>query len=130
MSVRLYFDVHVRLAVAVGLRLRGVDVLRAQEDGTAEDDDSRLLDRATELGRVLFTQDRDLLREAARRQRAGEPFSGIVYAHQLEVSIGECVNNLEIIAMASESDGGSSELSICLFDSVSRLKEMMGLRPG
>jgi predicted nuclease of predicted toxin-antitoxin system len=101
-SVRLYFDVHVRLAVALGLRLRGVDVLRAQEDGTAEDDDSRLLDRATELGRILFTQDRDFLKEAARRQRAGEHFSGIVYAHQLEVTIGECVSDLEVIAETSE----------------------------
>lgn len=104
MSVRLYFDVHVRLAVANGLRLRGVDVLRAQEDGTTELADPQLLDRATELGRVLFTQDRDLLREATRRQRAGEHFSGIVYAHQLEGRIGDCVNNLEIIAKDSEPE--------------------------
>lgn len=104
MSVRLYFDVHVRLAVANGLRLRGVDVLRAQEDGTTELADPRLLDRASELGRLLFTQDRDLLREETRRQRAGEHFSGIVYAHQLEVRIGDCVNNLEIIAKDSEPE--------------------------
>ena len=104
MSVPLYFDVHVRIAVAVGLRLRGVDVLRAQEDGTAELEDALLLDRATELGRLLFTQDKDLLREATRRQRAGERFSGIVYAHQLEVRVGECVNNLEIIAKDSEPE--------------------------
>ena len=103
MSVRLYFDVHVRLAVAVGLRLRGVDVLRSQEDGTAEFEDAQLLDRATQLGRVLFTQDRDLLREGTRRQRARERFSGIVYAHQLEVSIGRCVTDLEIIAKDSEA---------------------------
>ena len=32
MSVRLYMDVHVRRAVTAGLRLRGVDVLTAQED--------------------------------------------------------------------------------------------------
>jgi hypothetical protein len=103
-SVRLYFDVHVRIAVAVGLRLRGVDVLRAQEDGTAELGDALLLDRATDLGRLLFTQDKDLLREATRRQRAGKHFSGILYAHQLEVGVGECVNNLEIIAKGSEPE--------------------------
>lgn len=33
MSVRLYMDVHVRRAVTEGLRLRGVDLLTAQEDG-------------------------------------------------------------------------------------------------
>ena len=57
MSVRLYFDVHVPSAVADGLRLRGVDVLRAQEDGAAELEDPSLLDRAIELGRVFVTQD-------------------------------------------------------------------------
>ena len=55
MSVKLYLDVHVRRAVTAGLRLRGVDVLTAQEDGAREYDDASLLDRAAELGRVLFT---------------------------------------------------------------------------
>jgi len=67
MSVRLYMDVHVRRTVTAGLRLRGVDVMTAQEDGAGELLDPELLDRATELGRVLFTQDDDLLREAKRR---------------------------------------------------------------
>ena len=67
MSVALYSDVHVRAAVTEGLRLRGVDVLTAQEDGAATMDDPDLLDRAGELGRVIFTQDQDFLREAHRR---------------------------------------------------------------
>lgn len=58
MSVRFYMDVHVRRSVTNGLRLRGVDVLTAQEDGGAGLDDPALLDRATSLERVLFTQDR------------------------------------------------------------------------
>ena len=68
MSVRLYFDVHVPIAIADALRLRNVDVLRAQEDGAAEFEDPQLLDRATELNRVLFTQDKGFLKEAGRRQ--------------------------------------------------------------
>lgn len=102
MSVRLYFDVHVPIAIADALRLRDVDVLRAQEDEAAEFADPRLLDRATELGRVLFTQDKGFLREANRRQERGEAFSGIVYGHQLNVTIGECVADLEAIAKSSE----------------------------
>ncbi|PYS37276.1 MAG: hypothetical protein DMF71_18870 [Acidobacteria bacterium] len=102
MSVRLYFDVHVPIAIADALRLRDVDVLRSQEDGAAEFEDPRLLDRATELRRVLFTQDKGLLTEANRRQVIGEAFSGIVYAHQLNLTIGECVADLEIIAKNSE----------------------------
>jgi len=53
LSVALYMDVHVRAEVTDGLRARGVDVLTAQEDGTAELDDPELLDHATALGRVL-----------------------------------------------------------------------------
>ena len=104
MSVRLYFDVHVPSAIADGLRLRGVDVVTAQEDGAAEFEDPRLLDRATELERILVTQDEDFLHEANRRHRAGEAFFGIVYAHQLYVTIGEWVTDLEIIAKNSEPD--------------------------
>ena len=33
MSVALYFDQHVPKAIAVGVRERGVDVLKADEDG-------------------------------------------------------------------------------------------------
>jgi hypothetical protein len=46
MSVQLYMDVHVHRAMTEGLRLRGVDVLRAQEDGADEFEDDELLDRA------------------------------------------------------------------------------------
>ena len=54
-------DVHVRRAVTAALRLRSIDVLTAQEDGSAEFADEVLLKRATELGRVLVSQDEDLL---------------------------------------------------------------------
>ncbi len=101
MSLRLYMDHQVPLAITQGLRLRGIDVLTALEDGTREMDDSLLLDRAGELGRIFFTRDKDLLKEAAQRQREGKFFMGIIYAHQLRVSIGTCIDNLEIIMKAS-----------------------------
>lgn len=102
MSIRLYVDVHVRRAITEGLRLRGVDVLTAQEDGAREFDDPDLLERATALGRVLFTQDDDLLREAKQRQQTGETFAGVIYAHQLNLTTGQCIADLELIAQASE----------------------------
>src|SRR5215468_4929893 len=104
MGVKLYMDAHVRRAVTQGLRLRGVDVVTAQEDGTDDWDDDVLLARATELGRVLFTQDDDLLREAKLRQVSGQTFAGVVYGHQLDVTIGQCVEDLELIAKATEPE--------------------------
>lgn len=95
-------DVHVPRAIVSGLQLRGVVVLRAQDDGAAQFSDAELLDRATELEYALLTHDRDLLQEAARRQRAGAPFAGVIYAHALRVSIGQCIKDLELLAKASE----------------------------
>jgi predicted nuclease of predicted toxin-antitoxin system len=61
-------DQHIPRAITVGLRIRGVDVITAFEDKASEMNDSELLNRANELNRVLFTQDDDLLAEAAKRQ--------------------------------------------------------------
>ena len=97
-------DVHVKRAVTDGLRLRGVDVMTAQEDGATEFEDSALLDRATELGRVLFSQDDDLLREANKRQQTGAHFAGVIYAHQLNITVGHCIDDLELIAKATNLD--------------------------
>ena len=104
MSIGLYMDVHVPFAITTGLELRQVDVLTAQADQTITLSDPDLLDRAGKLGRVIFTQDEDFLREAWRRQTAGEYFAGVVYAHQLNVTIGQCVNDLELIAKVYEPE--------------------------
>ena len=79
-----------------------MDVITAYEDKSNEIDDPLLLDRAKDLERVLFSQDDDLLVEATKRQREGVIFRGVVYAHQLRVSIGTCIRDLEIIAKAGE----------------------------
>jgi hypothetical protein len=76
-------DVHVRRAVTAALRLRSIDVLTAQEDGSAESADDVLLKRATELVRVLVSQDEDLLREGARLLSEHKDFSW----HHLRASI-------------------------------------------
>jgi len=102
MSVGLYMDVHVRRAIVDALRLRGVDVLTAQSDGAAHLPDADLLNRAGLLGRVLFSQDEDLLAEAAERQRHGHSFAGVIYAHQMRVNVGTCIADLELIADATD----------------------------
>jgi hypothetical protein len=101
-TLLLYMDVHVRNEITEGLRRRNVDVLTAQQDGTTALQDPALLDRATALGRVLFSQDEDLLAEAAARQRSGQGFGGVIYAHQLNVTIGQCVDELELVAKVME----------------------------
>ncbi len=103
MSLALHKYVHVPRAVTMGLRMRGIDVLTAQADGSAELDDGSLLRRATDLGRIMVTQDDDVLREAKRLLDEGRMFCGITYAHQLRVTIGQMVEDLELIARATAS---------------------------
>lgn len=92
------FRKRLRLVYVCG----GVDVVTAHEDGAEQLDDDELLKRANEAGRALFTQDDDLLAEAANCQRDGVQFSGIIYGHQLRVTIGVCIQDLEIIAKSGE----------------------------
>lgn len=90
-------DEHVKSAVTDGLRQRGYDVLTAQEDGSDGLPDPEQLDRATFLGRVFVSQDEDFLTEGARRQAAGVDFAGIIYGHQLDLTIGQMINELEMV---------------------------------
>ncbi len=95
-------DVHVPAAITLGLRRRDVDVLTAQTDDATRFPDDVLLERVAALGRVLVTQDEDLLAVAKERLRRGNPFAGVVYAHQLRVTIGQCVHDLELMAKVYE----------------------------
>jgi predicted nuclease of predicted toxin-antitoxin system len=95
-------DENVPLAITEGLRRRGVDILTVQEDGRRGYPDPILLDRAMELGRVMFSQDEDFPIEASRRQAEGIKFAGVIYARQTAVSIGDCVRSLELIAKVAE----------------------------
>jgi len=97
MSIALYMDENVHRGITDGLRIRNVDVLTVQEDGRTGLPDPLILDRATELERVLFSQDEDFLAEANRRQDKEINFTGVIYAHKLRISVGDCVRDLEII---------------------------------
>lgn len=102
MPIALYMDQHVPRSITIGLRSRNVDVLTAAEDGASTFTDPDLLERASLRGRILFSQDDDLLAEAARRQAKAVSFGGVIYAHQLRISIGACIRDLELIALVGE----------------------------
>ena len=104
MSVTLYMDVHVPGPITRQLRRRGVDVLTAQEDGHDAVPDERVLARATALGRILFTHDVRFRVQAEDWQRQGREFAGLLFGPQLGGTIGQYVEDLELIAKASEPD--------------------------
>lgn len=108
--IALYMDENVEGQITRGLRARGIDVLTVEEDGRRQTDDAKLIDRAVELNRIAFSRDEDFLREAARRQRHGEPFGGVIYAHKSHVSIGQCIQDLELVAQAGQSEDFSGRV--------------------
>jgi hypothetical protein len=94
-----YMDHHIHRAITEGLRRRGIDVLTAFEDGTDEQDDELLLERAARLGRIIVSQDQDFLRIAGSWQRTSREFPGVLYAIQQRVNIGQTIEYLELIAV-------------------------------
>ena len=104
MAVALYMDVHVPGPITQQLRRRAVDVLTAQEDGRDKVSDERVLERATTLARLVFTQDVLFRVLAEQWQRQGREFAGLLFGPQLGATIGQYVQDLELIAGASEPD--------------------------
>jgi hypothetical protein len=97
-------DVHVKSAITVGVRRRSIDVVTAQEDESRQLDDKPLLERATTLDRVLFSQDDDLLAIARSQQIEDVQFTGLIYGHQLAATIGKYVLDLELICKVLEPE--------------------------
>ncbi len=100
--IRFYMDEKFHGAIARELVRRGINCLTVQEDGREGLDDDSVMNRATLLDRVLVSCDRHMLTHAAIRLREGIDFSGLVYGHELRVSVGKAVLDLEFIAMACD----------------------------
>ncbi len=104
MSLAFYFDQHVPRSIAIGLQRRGIDVLTADEDNASDWSDARIIDRASELGRIVFSCDADFLELTTQLLNEGKSFCGVIYAHQLQITIGQAVRDLEIIAFVLSPD--------------------------
>ena len=102
MAVGFYADVHVPAPVILQPRLRGVSILAATEEKTNTLGDHELLDLASSLQRVTLTQDIRFRVLAEDWQRHGRSFAGLVFAHQRQVSFGQMVFDLELIAKATD----------------------------
>lgn len=90
--IAFYMDEHVQSAVSHGLRLRGVDVLTAQDAGMLGACDEDHLALAVQEQRTIFTQDVDFLRLHA----SNHAHAGIVYAPQ-GTPVGAIVRGLALI---------------------------------
>jgi hypothetical protein len=88
-----YFDQHIPVAVAQGLRRRGVNVLTAQEAEQCGRSDAEQIQFALAQQRVLVTFDDDLLSLAA----SGLSHSGLAFCAASKHSIGELIHALLLL---------------------------------
>jgi hypothetical protein len=103
-------DEHVPSAITEALVRLGVDVFTVQEDQREGSKDIALLERAMQLGRIIFSRDKDFLRICASLQRSRTHFAGVIYAHQVFVSIGTCIRDLELLSMAGDPEDFSDRV--------------------
>jgi uncharacterized protein with PIN domain len=100
-EIRFHLDECVTVAVAEGLRRRGIDVTTSGEVALISSDDLDQLAFAAREERVLITQDSDFLRLA----REGRPHCGIAYYVPGSRAIGELISRLVLIhAILSPSE--------------------------
>jgi predicted nuclease of predicted toxin-antitoxin system len=105
MALPAYADVYVPFPLVAALRGRSMDVTTAQEDGTDQWDDDRLLERSTALGRVFLTNDTDFWEIAARWQKVGREFPGILYVRlDADAAMSRFVDDIELILETEEPE--------------------------
>lgn len=91
--IRFHLDEHVNLAIASGLRRRGIDVTTSREAGLIGASDDEQLAYAWQEGRVLVTQDTDFLAIASQV----EQHAGIAFALKGSRSIRQVIEQLKLI---------------------------------
>ena|SRR5690348_11886338 len=82
-------------------RNKGIDIVRAQDEGLSGADDTIVLEWAAQAVRLVLTHDvSTMTRYAYDRVRAGQPMPGIVEVSR-EVPIGKAIEDILLLAECS-----------------------------
>jgi predicted nuclease of predicted toxin-antitoxin system len=93
-AIRIYTDESVDVAVAAGLKRRGVDEWSARDVGNLGLSDEEQLRYASFEQAVIFSHDADFLRFARHWTQQGIGHTGIIYVQEQKLGVGECVRRL------------------------------------
>jgi hypothetical protein len=92
-TIRFHLDENCSHAIASGRRRRGIDVTTTPGAGLLGASDEDQLAYCLTEGRVIFSDDDDLLRLAA----SGVEHAGVAYCQQRKRGIGDVVRGLVLI---------------------------------
>lgn len=101
--LRLLADENLNGGIIRGLLRRnaGLDIVRVQDVGLAQADDSTILAWAAESGRILLTHDaRTMPRHAEQRIVAGEPMPGVFEVPQ-SIPMGRAIEEILVLTECS-----------------------------
>lgn len=99
MPLKIYTNESVPVAIAAGLKRRGIDAISARDSGNLGLSDEEQLEYAHNQRAVIFTHDDDFLRLARLWARhRGRPHSGVIYVHQEKFTVGERIRRLTEVA--------------------------------
>jgi hypothetical protein len=91
-KIRFYLNESVNIAVASGLRRRGVHAITAKDSGNLGISDSKQLEYSSQNDLVIVTHDDDFLSLAIN-----EKHSGIIYIHQQKYFVGDLIRHLKLL---------------------------------
>ena len=100
-QIRIYTDESVNVAIAEGLKRRGVKIWSARDAGKLGLSDEEQLEYAIKERAAIFTHDDDFLSLVIESERE---HYGIIYVHQQHLSIGDCVRLLKAIVEITSPD--------------------------
>jgi len=103
-KIRIYTDESVNIAIAEGLKRRGVDAFSARDMGNLGFTDEEQLIFAKDEKAAIFTHDIDFLRLAVKWIEEGKRHYGVIYSHQKDYSIGECIRRLKLLSTILTSE--------------------------
>ncbi|MFQ5865280.1 MAG: DUF5615 family PIN-like protein [bacterium] len=103
-ALRIYTNESVHIAVAIGLKRRGVDAWSARDAGNLGVSDQEQLQYSSREKAIVFTHDDDFLRLAHEWTQQGKEHWGIIYAQEQKHSIGECIRCLMNYALILEAE--------------------------
>jgi predicted nuclease of predicted toxin-antitoxin system len=95
--IKIYTNESVQVAIAEGLKRRAMDARSCRDVGNHGLTDEQQLDYACRNSLVIFTHDDDFLKLSAKYMAQGKKHPGIIYSHQKDYSIGECIRRIKII---------------------------------
>jgi len=103
-ALRIYTNENVHVAIADGLKLRGVDAWPARDCGNLGLSDEDQLEYAITQRAAVFTHDVDFLRLATDWVEQQREHRGIIFSPEHSHGIGEAVRQLAELALFLEAE--------------------------